>query len=290
MEETMTDPFVSGLLLEQAQGVVDKLASLGVNAETVEGPPGLFSVRKTLPATGAAPQPVDPSAPLKLGEQQLRNLFNRCAYVFPEREMFFFGIRGALPANLEDWDFSTSKTLIPTKIDYKSMACTIGQWSPGKGVAAFPGSTVPNRSFLADAASHGGEGANALCRCKVAYVKGVHKQGFPTGHAAFIQDGYFPGTRSRDTVLGNDDDFIDTSNTIFFDDLHAAWASGPSKGMYSSAGCQVVAGFPHCKQRGDQPDIGPWSSFKAHAYDLAQNRFVYALFNLYDLTQANISN
>jgi peptidoglycan hydrolase-like protein with peptidoglycan-binding domain len=288
----MVDPFVSALSKAQADGVVEKLLALGVSAEAVEGPPGLFSVRKTPPpvpggGAGAAPSGADPNTALRVGEQQLHNLFKKCAFVFPEKEMFFFGIRGVLPTDIDDGSFSSSKTLVPAKIDYNSMACTIGQWSPTHGVAVFPGSTVPNMQNIAAAAGRQGEGANVLCRCKVAYVKGIHKQGTPTGHKAFIQDGYFPGTRSKDKIIGDEDDFFDTSGNIFFDDLHAAWSAGPAKGTYSSAGCQVVAGFPSCPRRDNGPDVGPWAIFRANAYGLSQSRFVYVLFNVFELRQAN---
>jgi peptidoglycan hydrolase-like protein with peptidoglycan-binding domain len=219
-------------------------------------------------------------------DEVLRRLFARCAYPFPEDEMVFFGIRGALPVDLDDWSSSKRKLLRLSTIDYRNMACTIGQWTPESGIAVFPGSTVPNERLIAAAANRVGEGANILARCKVAYTKGVHKQGTPTGHQAFRQDGYFPGTRSRDTIIGDEDDFFDTSGTIFWDNIHAAWSAGPGK-LYSSAGCQVVAGFPKCPKRDNQPDIGPWATFRANAYRRSQSRFVYALFNTYDLQKVS---
>ena len=305
---------MSGLSKSDALAVIAILVKEGVAAELVEGPPGEFTVRTSAatgggPSAGSGPSSAGggasagngsgsgvgsgqlPAGALVLGVEHLRAMFARCAYDFPETEMVLFGIRGALPADADDVSFGPSKVLLPTKIDYRSMACTLGQWTPENGIAVFPGSTVPNQHYIDAAAARMGEGANVLARCKVSYTRGVHKQGTPTAHQAFRQDGYFPGTRSRDSVVGDDDDYFDTRGTIFWDDLHAAWSSGPSKDSYSSAGCQVVAGIPSSPKTGGRPDSGPWATFRANAYARkGQSRYVYALFSAGDLARVNGSD
>ncbi|WP_227006227.1 peptidoglycan-binding domain-containing protein [Rufibacter latericius] len=208
-------------------------------------------------------------------EEHLVRLFEQNSIEVPLKGMVFFGLRGCLPIDLDDYSFSNKHLLQVTNLNYINPRCTLGQWVPGKGIAVFPGSTVPSQAFVSKARARNGVGANQLLTGFYNdYRKGVHHAGSKSGHEAFRQVNKLPIRRTTDDL-----DFDVNDRVEFmcpFDNLHSAWSMGVSDG-YSSAGCQVVVGYPKCKSRKNLPSTGAWKVFQANAYALEQNSFPYLL-------------
>ena len=192
-------------------------------------------------------------------------------------EMIFFGLRGALPLNVEDCEFNSTHNIVLNDINYTNPRCTLGQWLPkDKELAVFSGSTVPHRDNVSKSVSKGGEGANQLMTGYYSdYRKGVHKAGSPTGHDAFRQVSSHPVQRTSDDVDFDNDDRVEYENPN--DNIHSGWCMGINSTNYASAGCQVIVGYPQCEKRGSQPATGPWKIFKKNAYDISQKSFGYIL-------------
>lgn len=216
--------------------------------------------------------------PFTLKEKHLQRLCLLNGFQIPPAELIFFGLRGCLPTTEDTMTFRTQQQVELTQVDYLHPRCTLGQWRPAEGTfALFPGSTIPNQQNVKNAVLNGGRGSNQLMTGYYKdYRKGVHKVGKPTGHEAFRQTEGRPIHRTADDLDFDNDDRVEFENP--FDNLHSGWSMGISH-TYSSAGCQVVVGFPKCPQRGNQPDAGPWRVFKENAYSLPQNSFRYFLLN-----------
>ena len=212
----------------------------------------------------------------ELSHSLLLALCARNFFSVSENGMVFFGLRGCLPVDPEDHSFGASRTLKLAEVNYLNPRCTLGQWLPADQVlAVYPGSTCPHRGSVEDAKDDGGEGANQLLTGYYEFVKGTHRAGKPSGHVAFRQEEARVVLRNADDM---DFDFKDTADPgMQADNLHCAFSAGVNSG-YSSAGCQVVVGFPnrHDKQT---TESGPWAAFRQTAYDLSQERFSYVLLN-----------
>jgi len=198
-----------------------------------------------------------------------RNLF-----AVPESGLVFFGLRGCLPTDPEDVSFSASRSLKTAEVNYVNPRCTIGQWMPEQGtLALYPGSTCPNLRLVEIAKAKAGAGANQLLTGYYTFVKGMHHAGNPSGHRAFRQEEDRVVLRNTDDL---DFDFHDIlSSGVQFDNLHCGFSAGVNSG-YSSAGCQVVAGFPTTND-GSRSESGPWAAFRQTAYRLEQTTFRYLL-------------
>lgn len=209
-------------------------------------------------------------------------------FELPDDPLIFFGIRGAIPLSDNHQQFAASHTLSVCETDHNRLRCTLGQWRRHDAqLALFLGSTVPHLSYIKRALSAGGAGANMLVPGFYSdYRKGIHNQNKLTGHAAFRQNGARPVIRSCDDLDFDQDDRIDVENPG--DNLHAAWSMGGDL-PYSSAGCQVVMGFPACLKPGHGKDLGDWAIFKANAYALANDRFSYMLLPAIDYQRASTS-
>ncbi len=195
----------------------------------------------------------------------------------PAHKMMFFGVRGCLPLDPEDFHFAPELRLRTSDVNYINPRCTLIQWRPGDGAAAaYPGSTVPSQHYIKKALAKNGAGANQLMTGFYAdYRKGKHRPGTQTAHEAFRETGARAFRRTADDFDFENDDRVEFENP--FDNLHAAWSQGLSDG-YASAGCQVVIGFPSCPSRAGQPSTGPWKAFHDAAYALSgQDSFAYAL-------------
>jgi hypothetical protein len=190
--------------------------------------------------------------------------------------MVFVGLRGCLPIQPFEHSFLPSQRLAAVLPNYRNPRCTLLQWYPDKGVfAAFPGSTVPHRRYVELARERGGVGCNQLLTgFWDDYRKGRHKGFSATGHEAWLQTASRPCRRTADDVYYDNLDRVEMVNPG--DNLHASFCAGLDSD-YSSAGCQVIVGFPQCKQRSDQPNSGPWKVFHANAWPLGQERFGYVL-------------
>lgn len=209
----------------------------------------------------------------------LRRMCEVNSFSVRSNEMVFFGIRGALPVDVEDCDFGKEKNIVLGDINYMNPRCTLGQWLPKeKELAVFSGSTVPHHNYVRKSVSRGGEGANQLMTGYYAdYRKGVHKAGSSTGHDAFRQINAHPVQRTSDDIDYDNDDRVEYENPN--DNIHSGWCMGINSTNYASAGCQVLVGYPQCQKRGSQPATGPWKVFKKNAYDISQKSFGYILFD-----------
>jgi hypothetical protein len=212
----------------------------------------------------------------ELSHSLLLALCARNFFPAPGDGMIFFGLRGCLPVDPEDHSFAESQTLKLAEVNYRNPRCTLGQWIPAsEELAVYPGSTCPNAESVAGARRDGGEGANQLLTGYYEFVKGVHRASAPSGHAAFRQ------TETRVVLRNADDmdfDFQDTADPgMQADNLHCGFSAGVNSG-YSSAGCQVVTGFPNRNDR-RATESGSWAIFRQRAYELDQNQFRYVLLN-----------
>jgi hypothetical protein len=157
--------------------------------------------------------------------------------------------------------------------------CTIGQWDTEENtVAVYPGSTVPTLRYVQAAEKNGGNGANQLMTGYYRFEKGIHRAGQPTGHRAFRQVGTRVCRRTADNAVYQPTDPV---ADVEDDNLHAAFGK-TLQDSYSSAGCQVVLGFPECDNFKDQP---PWSVFRERAYKIDQQQFSYILLDAVQVAQ-----
>ncbi|MGI8430755.1 MAG: peptidoglycan-binding domain-containing protein [Chthoniobacterales bacterium] len=192
----------------------------------------------------------------------------------PENGLVFFGFRGCLPLDPEDVSFAPSRSLKTAEVNYLNPRCTLGQWMPERRtLAVFPGSTCPNQALVISAKGKGGAGVNQLLTGYYSFVKGMHHADKRSGHQAFRQEEERVVLRNTDDL---DFDFHDRlERGVQFDNLHCGFSAGVNSG-YSSAGCQVVVGFPTTNDH-LRKESGPWAAFRQTAYNLDQARFRYIL-------------
>ncbi len=213
-----------------------------------------------------------------LSADKLGTLFALNEYPLDPAGMIFVGIRGCIPTDPSNLDEASEHLLDSVVVNYLNLRCTLIQWSPKSAkFAVFAGSTVPHQSSVTAAKKRNGVGANQLMTGFYKdYRKGWHKRGAKTGHEAWRQSASRPIRRTADDLDYDGDDRVEIVNPA--DNLHAAWSPGLD-GSFSSAGCQVVLGYPKCEQRGDAPATGPWKVFYDRGYKLKQESFGYGLFN-----------
>lgn len=203
-------------------------------------------------------------------------------FELPEKSMFFFGLRGALPSDENKHTFSSSHIISLEDINYTNPRCCILQCKPDRReFAVFPGSTVPHKKYIQQALLSNGTGANQLMSGFYKdYRKGMHKPSSDTGHEAFRQTEGRPIRRTADDLDYQNDDRVEFMNPN--NNLHAAWCQSINSESYASAGCQVIVGYPRCKKYGSRPDTGPWKAFKENAYSIRQASFPYVLLHARD--------
>jgi hypothetical protein len=219
-----------------------------------------------------------PSAPpFTLSHATLEKLF-AAYHIHPEGEgMVLFGLRGALPVRPPD-GWTASVKVRPAPVDHVHMRCTLGIWDRrGRRIFAAPGSTVPHKDNVEKAAARKGRakgrGTNQL---EPGYytdlTKGEHLQGKRNGHQALRQTEYRFYRRSRTGVPYTDAAPLFYGNP--YDNLHCGWNLDGKEAGFSSAGCMVVAGMPHCPRREDQTEnLGPWKIFHDLLYAADQKAF-----------------
>jgi peptidoglycan hydrolase-like protein with peptidoglycan-binding domain len=225
----------------------------------------------------------------EFAEEHLALMFSLANLDVPSGEMIFFGLRGCSPVDDSGTGFARSQKLEHLRVDFTHMNCTIGQWVPGTGIAVFPASTVPHINAVRSHIAAGGRGVNQLAlgyyRDGNRYYKGEHKISNPsTRHRAFRNDSALPVWRTGDDADYEGDDFL--GYEVVFDNMHCAWQLNVAASMYSSNGCQVIAGMPRVEARGWDIEKGPWKRFIAHAYDVPQSRFCYGLFAGHEAVKA----
>ena len=274
---------------------LDLLMLLSASASTaVGGGPSTPDVRRALPVDAdkakpsivssggtklSAPTPALPEGGFALTARVLDRLM--AINAFPRKadeEMIFFGLRGCLPVTVQGSSLTAAQALKVVALNYTNPRCAIGQWKlQDNTVAAFPGSTIPAIRYVEKSVHKGGAGTNQLFPGYYRFLRHIHREGTPNGHPAFIQDGNRIYLRTTDNTAYDPSDTPDTGNPG--DDLHAAFGKGLD-GLYSSAGCQVVMGYPHCAS--GYQDTPPWSIFRNNAYQLEQTLFSYILLNAAD--------
>ncbi|WP_430817081.1 peptidoglycan-binding domain-containing protein [Carboxylicivirga sp. RSCT41] len=226
---------------------------------------------------------------IKLSANHIKRLAEINCFAIPKNEMFFFGLRGCIPVSDDSQEFKNEHFIELITYDHIHPRCTIGQFHHEKGIALFPGSTVPHQRNIKRSLERGGNGANMLLTGYYNdYRKGRHKAGKPTGHNAFRQDNKLPVRRTADDLDYDNDDRVEYTRP--YDNLHAGWCMGTDHDYFASAGCQVIAGYPKCTKRNDSPDTGPWRTFKSNAYSLDQQNFNYMLLNGRDAQKITCSN
>jgi len=220
----------------------------------------------------------------------LQKILTTNQFEVPESELIFIGLRGTIITNPNDQSFQSQQSLSVFDVNYLNPRCTIMQWRTSDNTfAAFPASTVPYQGLVRSAISKNGMGANCLMTgFYTDYRKGFHKSSSPSGHEAFRQNAPHPIRRTVDDLDFDNDDRLELDNP--FDNIHCGWFDGINADHYSSAGCQVIMGFPKCQKQGRDKNIGPWKDFHDNAYALGQNSFPYILLTgleTFNLSSAN---
>jgi hypothetical protein len=212
-----------------------------------------------------------------LSHASLEKLF-AAFHIHPDPDgLVLFALRGAMPGKAgKGWSRSVTVRLAP--VDYIHMRCTLGIWDRrGKRVFAAIGSTVPFRDHVIKAAARNGKakgkGTNQL---EPGYyldlTKGEHLQGKRNGHQALRQTEYRLYRRSLSGVPYRESSPLFYGNP--YDNLHCGWNPDGKQPGYSSAGCMVMAGMPHCPRR-EEPtrNLGAWKEFHALIYAVDQEKF-----------------
>ena len=223
---------------------------------------------------------------LLLTHAHLVALWKRSCYPISGLGLILFGIRGARPVDYSGTPFAASHELMPATVNYLTMNCTIGQWSPGdKTLAVFPGSTVPFQSGVKKFLGNNGVGVNQMGRGRYdRYSAGWHtRKQNRNGHWALRQECAITLQRTADDL---DFDLHDRWETgkIAGDNIHCAFGMGDTDDRipdhaFSSLGCQVIAGMVTKGQPGSES--GPWKKFIEPFQKIAgrQQQAEYVLFS-----------
>jgi predicted chitinase len=237
----------------------------------------------------AQPPPAEQGGDLKLAEAHMIALWRRSQFPIQRGKIVVFGIRGSLPVDYAGTDFADTHELTRAQVNFRTMNCTIGQWIPSKGLAVFPGSTVPYGPSVEKYIAAKGVGINQMGRGRYSkYVPNWHKRSDgPNGHWALVQECAITLQRTGDD---SDFDLLDRWEVgkIAGDNIHCAFFMGPGGNIpssrYSSYGCQVVAGT--VKKGVPDSEAGPWkkfiTSFKGND---APRQIEYVLFDSSEVLQ-----
>ena len=236
----------------------------------------------------------------RLDAAALERLFALWNIPLPQKNrLALFALRGcvmtASPGSAGTDGWRSSVQISAAAPDYLHMRCVVGIWDrAGKRLFAAPGSTVPHRDAILKAAARPGRmkgrGANQL---EPGYytdlTKGEHLQGKPQGHAALRQTGYRFYRRTR--TVRKAAPYVTARDPLFFgnpyDNLHCAWNTEPGAAGFRSAGCVVVAGWPHSPRLPDaKPNTGAWKTFHDLVYAAPQRTFPLLLLEAADALAA----
>jgi len=234
-----------------------------------------------------------PAKRLTLDSAALERMFAAWNIPLPTSGLVLFALRGAIPASTtqaaaKGW--AGAATIVLAKPDYQHMRCTIGIWNRAtRKLFIAQGSTVPHRDNVLKAAARAGvmkgRGTNQL---EPGYytdlTKGEHLQGKPQGHAALRQTGFRFYRRAHlvKNPRGNRDELYTKIDPLYFgnpyDNLHCAWNPDPKTEGFRSAGCVVIAGWPHSPRLPDakpatNQNQGAWKLFHDYLYAAPQKSF-----------------
>lgn len=265
-------------LKKSIQDIFDQTSEEALSAPTI-ATPALDS-----PVAAKGPAPSIDDGRLMLSDAHMIALWRRSVFPIDDSRITVFGLRGCRPVAFAGTGMGPDHEIIMTPVDYQVMKCTLGHWQPGKGLAVFPGSTVPYGATVTAKKSANGVGVNQMGRGRYArYTAGWHKRSEGAGgHWALRQD--CPITIQR---TGDDSDY-DLSDRwevgrIAGDNIHCAFHMGtdgnPADAKFSSAGCQTIAGTV-IKGKADSAS-GPYKLFIAPFSDALghQKEAQYALFD-----------
>jgi hypothetical protein len=212
-----------------------------------------------------------------IDSDRLETLFQTYQIPVPTQGLALFALRGAKPES-QVLDWVPQIQLTGTAVDYRSLHCTIGIWdSAGKRIFPCLASTVPHADQVALAAAKvgamKGRGTNQMePGFYQDLVKGEHLQGKLRGHQALRQSAFRFYRRSHHNAPYRSSDPLFFGNP--YDNLHCAWNLAGQEPGYSSAGCLVVAGMPHCpRQSGSGENQGAWQGFHERIYAVSQKSF-----------------
>lgn len=221
--------------------------------------------------------------PFRIDSAALERLFQAYDLPLPASGLVLFALRGALPESRPS-GWARSIGIRPARVDHVHMRCTLGIWDRDGGrVFASPGSTVPHADNVRKAAARKGKmkgrGTNQL---EPGYYrdlsKGEHLQGKVNGHQALRQTASRLYRRSPQGLPYSAASPLYYGNP--YDNLHCGWNVDGLEPGFSSAGCMVVAGVPHCPRRSDAPsNRGPWKVFHDLLYAAPQSVFPVLLVN-----------
>ena len=203
--------------------------------------------------------------------------------------MVFFGLRGCLPLNPNDWTFTKEHELVYMQVNFLHPRCTLGQWLPSDGVfAVFPGSTVPQRGIYDPTRpieTHTGA-VFIYPGFYEDFKKAKELPGTGMAHDAFLQS---PGKPLHYLTRSKHEEFLRwVIPGEAGDSITCAWCLSVEK-RFRSHGDQVVCGFPECASRKDLPSSGPWKCFCQNGYGSEQDRFDYVLLSGLDALRVALS-
>lgn len=254
----------SSTTLDDLQERVRKVLKLSAE-EALADATAVAPAEPIVDSTVRADAPVSEGAgKLILTEAYLIALWRRCQFPIDDSRITVFGFRGCRPVDFSGTGFLAEHEITMCPVDYKTMNCTIGQWYPGKGIALFPGSTVPFGRVVSSRIASNGMGVNQMGRGRYKrYRAGWHKRSEGSnGHWALQQDCAITIQRTSDDA---DFDLLDRWDVgrIAGDNIHCAFHMGldgnPADAGFSSAGCQTIAGTVKKGQRSSE--VGPWKRF-----------------------------
>ncbi|WP_299296230.1 peptidoglycan-binding protein [uncultured Tateyamaria sp.] len=286
------DDLTGGPLSRIKQQIQDIFAQTA--EEDVTAPPVAVTTRDApvvaAPTPAApAPTPGTPTPPpahtgqLVLTDAHLIGLWRRSLFPIDDSRITVFGLRGCRPVDFSGTALAAGHEIVLTPVDYQVMKCTLGHWHPGKGLALFPGSTVPYGAVVASKRANNGVGVNQMGRGRYSrYVGGWHKRSEgPNGHWALRQECAITIQRTGDDTDFDLNDRWEVGR-IAGDNIHCAFHMGvdgnPADAKFSSAGCQTVAGTLRKGVRGSE--LGPYKDFIAPFTDAlgTQKETQYVLF------------
>ncbi len=199
----------------------------------------------------------------------------------PKEGLVLVGLRGSHPLKTGK-GFTARWDLALEAVDYRHLRCTLAIWDRStRQCFAALGSTVPHADQVAKAAARKGslkgKGTNQIEPGFYSdLTKGEHLQGKERGHQALRETASRFYRRSSHAAPYRVGDPLYYANP--YDNLHCAWNLDSAQPGYSSSGCMVVAGMPHCPRLKDSgPNAGAWKTFHDILYASPQRLFPFFL-------------
>lgn len=164
-------------------------------------------------------------------------------------------------------------------LNYENMRCILGLWNPNsKQFFLVPGSTVPLKENVLKGLNKKGKGVNQMePGFYTDLILGEHLQGKPRGHVGLRQSASRFFRRTERGIPYTSEDKLYFANP--YDNLHCAWNLDPSNKGYSSSGCMVVAGLPHCPRISKDPHQGHYKKWIELILKSKQKNFSLLLLN-----------